>query len=155
MKRKIFSTLAIVTGLLVTLVLISASVWPVLNRVETGATPEYSELLPQYFSADVDRVHGEAVASVEALDGWTLVSEDADTGLVRATTTNFGFVQDVEVRVQRHTDFATSVSVTSTSRVGKGDFGQNARNVRELQEELERRLGAVLFDPYATDASRS
>jgi len=43
----------------------------------------------------------------------------------------------------------TRVHVRSQSRVGRGDLGQNARNVEQLFAELDRRLGTVRFDPNA------
>ena len=149
MRRKIILTLAVLTGLLVTAALVTASIWPVINDVETGKTPQYPKLLPQYFSADMPRVFAEASASVRALDRFTTVSEDAEAGVIEATReSHIGFVDDVTIHVRPQTDFVTSVSVHSRSRVGIGDFGQNARNIRAFQAELDRRLGAVRFNPY-------
>jgi uncharacterized protein (DUF1499 family) len=45
----------------------------------------------------------------------------------------------VTVRV-RGAGGRSTVSVRSRSRVGKWDFGQNARNIRELLTELDREL---------------
>lgn len=149
MRRKIILTLATLTGLLVIAALVTASLWPVINDVETGKTPQYPELLPQYFSADMPRVFTEASASVQALDRFSMVSADPDSGVIEATRqSRLGFVDDITITVQPRTDFVTSVSVHSRSRVGIGDFGQNARNIRAFQAELDRRLGAVRFDPY-------
>jgi uncharacterized protein (DUF1499 family) len=49
------------------------------------------------------------------------------------------FSDDVTVRV-RTMGGLSAVSVRSRSRVGKWDFGQNARNIRELLAELDREL---------------
>ncbi len=43
----------------------------------------------------------------------------------------FQFADDVEVFL-RPTEIGTLVDVVSQSRFGKGDFGQNPRNIREL-----------------------
>lgn len=149
LKKRIYLTSAIVLGALITLMLVTAAVWPVINVVETGQTPEYPELQPLYYSADPGRVFDEAVASVKGLERFTLVSDDAATRTIEATATMpvLGLTQDVTVKVEPVTDFVTRVHTISRSRVGKGDLGQNARNVEALHEELGRRLGAVRFDP--------
>jgi uncharacterized protein (DUF1499 family) len=149
MKRLFFIAFAVIVGLTVTGLLVAASVWPVINEVETGKTPEYPEVQPQYYTTDPQRVFEEAEAGIEALDNWTLVSEDSATMALVAEreTSVFGFVDDVHVTIEPVTEFVTRVHVKSSSRVGKGDFGQNARNINEFFSELDDRLGAVKFDP--------
>lgn len=147
--------MAVVTGLFVTAALVTASIWPVINEVRTGETPEYPDILPQYFSADPPRVFEESVRAVEGLDGFTLVRQDAPSGVIDAThETTLGFVDDITITVVPRTDFVTSVDVVSRSRVGRGDFGQNARNIRAFQAELDRRLGAVRFNPYENSGTK-
>lgn len=152
MKRKLLLALALVVGLFVTATLVTASLWPVLNIVETGHTPEYPDLLPQYFSADPKRVFDETERAVIQLDKWRIAESRPESRQIEATreTSLWGFIDDVTITIHPQTEFVTRVDVRSASRVGKGDFGQNARNVRELQAEIDRRLGAVRFDPYAT-----
>lgn len=155
MKRTVLTVLAVIVGLLVTAILVTASVWPVMNVVETGTTPQYPDVLPQYFSADPKRLYDEAERAVIALDGWTVAKPDSTAGRIEATRESwaFGFVDDVTITIVAETEFVSRINVRSASRVGKGDFGQNARNIRELQAELDRRLGAVRFDPYAAQES--
>jgi uncharacterized protein (DUF1499 family) len=150
MKRRVLIGLAVFVGLIVIAVLVTASIWPVLNDVTTGETPAYPDVLPQYFSTDPARVYDESVAAVEELDDWEVVEAKEEERVVEATreTTLFGFVDDITITVQPQTEFVTVVKVRSRSRVGKGDFGQNARNIREFQAELDERLGAVRFNPY-------
>jgi uncharacterized protein (DUF1499 family) len=151
MKRKILLTIAGLIGLLVAAILISANVWPVINVVETGKTPEYAELQPGYFSADPQRVFDEAKAAAGSIERWQVVRDDVAQRTIEATATTatFSFVDDISIRVEPVTEFVTRVNVRSASRVGKGDFGQNARNIRAFQAEMNRRLGAVKFDPTA------
>ena len=68
------------------------------------------------------------------------VTEPQTLRLVR-TTRLFRFQDDVTVQLQV-TDAGTCVDVTSQSRVGKGDLGQNPRNIRELLSSLRRILAA-------------
>lgn len=151
MKRKVLIALAVVVGLFVTATLVSASMWPVINVVETGRTPQYPDVLPQYFSADPKRVFEESERAVIAIDGWRVESSDSGIGVINATreTRLMGFIDDITINITPETEFVTRVDVRSASRVGKGDFGQNARNIRELQTEIDNRLGAVRFDPFA------
>lgn len=153
MKRRILTILAVVVGLLVTFVLVTGSMWPVLNDVKTSETPAYPDVLDQYFSADPKRVFDEAAQAVESLENWELVEKKSDRLTIEATReTTLGFTDDITITVRPQTEFVSRVAVHSRSRVGKGDFGQNARNIREFQAELDDRLGAVRFDPFAAGA---
>lgn len=156
MKRNLLYIAAALVGIVVTLVLVSASVWPVINRVETGKTAEYPEVQPQYYTADPARVFDEVRGSVMEMEAWSVATEDRNQGTLSAVrNTRFDLFQDdVEIRVEAVTEFATSVNVVSKSRVGKGDLGQNARNIEELFAELNQRLGALRFDPNATDEDK-
>ena len=53
----------------------------------------------------------------------------------------FRFVDDVQISIEEK-DGSVLVNVRSASRVGKGDFGQNARHIRSLFEELDRQMGS-------------
>ncbi len=153
MKRKIFHISLIVLGLIIAAVLAVSMIWPVLNVVETGKTAEYADVVPQYYSTDPQRVFDEVRGSVTDLNRWELIQDDRSALTVRAerSTRSLGFIDDIEIRVEPITEFATRVNVKSSSRVGKGDFGQNARNIEEFFVELNRRLGAVRFDPQAQE----
>jgi uncharacterized protein (DUF1499 family) len=115
--------------------------WPTINVVETGNTPEYPDLTPRVYPVSPERAFDAALHAVSRLPRWTLIAYDPGRGEIRAEarTRLFRFVDDVLVRIGTQ-DGGASVSARSASRVGKGDFGQNARNVRALYEELEREL---------------
>ena len=153
MKRRVLTILGILVGLVVTGLLVAASIWPVINVVETGKTPEYPKVRPQYYTAEPKRVFEESAAAIEAMPRWSVISAEAGTQTIKATheTYFFGFVDDVTVWIEPVTEFVTRVRVRSASRVGKGDFGQNARNIREFLRALDDRLGAVKFDPDELD----
>ncbi|AWV89598.1 DUF1499 domain-containing protein [Bradymonas sediminis] len=149
MKRRLFIALAILVASTVTALLVAAMIWPVINEVETGMSAEYPEIQPQYYTTDPQRVFEETRASVESLDAWTLVSQDAAQYRLKAQreTQVFGFIDDVSIRVEPVTEFVTRIHVKSASQIGKGDFGQNARNIKELFAALDARLGAVKLNP--------
>jgi len=115
--------------------------WPLINDVETGRTPEYPDLQVKVFSAGPDKVGRAVEEAIKRLPGWTLVGVGRGPGgtaiqAVRETRL-LRFKDDVTIRISRDGG-RTRVSVRSRSRVGKIDFGQNARNIRELYEELDR-----------------
>ena len=91
----------------------------------------------------------EIVAAVKAVVSakplWDLRGEeDTDTTttlLLTRTTALFKFVDDVRVRVEDKGDHRL-VNVGSESRVGKGDLGQNPRNIRELLAATREELGS-------------
>lgn len=152
MKKRILTAVALFVGLIITTLLVVSAIWPVLNEVETGVTREYSDIVPLYFTADPRRVFDESAASVEKLGRFTLGSKEIATYTIHATAKGplWGFMDDMVITIKPMTEFVAQVHVKSTSRIGKGDLGQNARNIREFFEELELRLGAVRFVPQST-----
>lgn len=78
-----------------------------------------------------------AAGVIASLPRWEVLSQDRERGTLHATRTTrvWRFVDDVRLRFEP--DGAGSrVLGTSRSRVGRGDFGQNARNLRELAVAL-------------------
>jgi uncharacterized protein (DUF1499 family) len=126
-------------GILVWLYLLRA--WPLINVVETGRTPEYPDIIPHAYPAEPGRVFDAALHAVNRLPRWTLVAYRPEIGEIRAEarTRMLRFVDDVLIRIEKTQDGAR-VQVRSASRVGKGDFGQNARSIRAFFAELDRQL---------------
>jgi len=114
--------------------------WPLINDVKTGQTPEYPKLQPQRFGADVPAVYTAALEAAKAI-GLEIISSDEAKGEIRgvATTRVLRFKDDVTITISREGD-ATVVNIRSASRVGKGDFGANARRIEKLQAEIASRL---------------
>jgi len=77
----------------------------------------------------------EAVARLKAgagtLRGWTLEAETADTLHFIRRTRVFRFADDIRLML-RVDGPNVRVDAESRSRLGKGDLGQNRRNIREL-----------------------
>jgi uncharacterized protein (DUF1499 family) len=129
---------------LVAAALAAALAWPRINDVETGRTPEYPDLQVRTYARDTVSVARAAQKVVERLPRWTFVGAGQGPGgaEVKAVhkTAVFRFSDDVTVRVKGAGGGRSTVSVRSKSRVGKWDFGQNARNIRELLAELDSEL---------------
>lgn len=135
-------------GRLALLVTVAAAVWaftawPRINDVETGRTPEYPDLQVRTYAASAEKVAQVLQQSIPRLSRWTLVGVGhgpAGTSVQAVHETRvFRFKDDVSIRIWREGG-KTRVSVRSRSRLGKGDFGQNARNIRELLAALDREL---------------
>lgn len=140
MKRW-FRRFGMLVALLVAARMGAAFVWPTINDVKTGATPQYADLQPQRFPQPYDRVFDAAVATAESL-GWQVTRTDREHGVIEAvaTTAIWHFKDDVAITVGQ-AGAEASVDVRSHSRIGKGDLGTNARRIRRFQGELASRLG--------------
>lgn len=128
-------------GFLIVVSIVLLKSWPVINVVETGRTPEYPDVQPRQYAVGRAQVFDAAMHAVNRLPRWALVSSRAETGEIRAeaTTLVLRFVDDVVIRVTEQGN-GTVVSVRSSSRVGRGDFGQNARNIRAFLAACDRQL---------------
>lgn len=96
----------------------------------------YPDLGPLVLRAPRDKVMTAAQATLASM-GLDLVEVDASQGRIEATSTSllFGFQDDVVVRVADDAG-NTKVDVRSKSRVGRHDFGMNARRIRLFQSKL-------------------
>jgi uncharacterized protein (DUF1499 family) len=117
--------------------------WPRINDVETGRTPEYPDLKELTFVASEQRVASAAKEAIASLPRWSFVGSGRGPGgseiQALVVTRVFRFKADVTLRIRR-AGGVTRVSVRSRSRFGAWDFGQNARNVRELVAALKERV---------------
>jgi len=82
-----------------------------------------------------------AAKDVVTEKGWTLVDASEVDGRIEATAETgwVRFKDDVVIRILPGRD-QTRVDVRSTSRVGRGDLGANARRVRDYLSTLKSRL---------------
>jgi uncharacterized protein (DUF1499 family) len=114
--------------------------WPQINDVQTGATPQYADLQPQRFSQPYYRVFDAALAAAQALE-WEITAEDRERGEIQAvaTTALLRFKDDVTITISRESEGAV-VNIRSRSRVGRSDLGTNARRIRRFQAELAKRV---------------
>jgi uncharacterized protein (DUF1499 family) len=120
--------------------------WPWLNDVETGRTPAYPDLQVREYRKPPAAVAEAVHQALAALPRFEEVGSGSGPGGVAiqalARTRVFRFRDDVTVRVFRENG-RTRLSVRSRSQMGKLDFGQNARNIRELLAEIDRVLPAT------------
>ena len=138
--KKLVRRGGLILAVLIGLRVAAAFIWPTINDVKTGETPEYADLRPQQFNQPYERVFDAALATAQALE-WEVTAQDRDQGEIRAvaTTRVFRFKDDVTITIRREGEDVV-VNVRSHSRIGKGDFGTNARRIRQFQAELVKRI---------------
>lgn len=100
----------------------------------------YPNVKPLLVNKSKAAVFKEALQLVEDR-GWQLVASYPEVGLIEATarTPVFGFRDDVVVRLMQEGD-KVRVDVRSSSRVGKADYGVNAKRVVSYLRDLSGRL---------------
>ena len=117
--------------------------WPPINVVETGRTPEYPDLDPRTYAVAPTSVYSATAEAITSMPRWQLVgsgSGKAGTAIHAIRTTRvFRFKDDVTIRIEP-VGKGTLVNLRSASRVGRIDFGQNARNIQELFAALDARI---------------
>jgi uncharacterized protein (DUF1499 family) len=136
-----------VLAALIALRVVAAAIWPTINDVTTGATPEYPDLQPQQFAKPADQVFAAALATAREME-FEITSQSPEKGEIQAvaTTKVFRFKDDVSISVTRK-GAATAVYVRSHSRIGKGDLGANARRIREFQARLAEKVQSLSSAP--------
>lgn len=92
----------------------------------------YPELQTQTYQQTTEQVFDAALTTVKDM-GLKVVTSDKTLGLIEAydTTTWFGFVDDVVIRIQS-TEQMTMLDARSKSRVGMSDLGKNAERLNAL-----------------------
>jgi uncharacterized protein (DUF1499 family) len=116
--------------------------WLTRNWADTDEKPGYADVRP----LDLPVPPAEALARVEraaaSLPRWRVEAVDAAAGTLHATrrTRLWRFIDDVTVRLEP-TPAGCRLHARSKSRVGKGDLGQNRRNLLELFAALGREGG--------------
>ena len=138
--KKIFIGIGLFLAVLIGTLLIASLIWPTINDVKTGETPQYADLQPQRFTRPFDHVFDAALATAQAL-AWEVTAQDRNQAEIRAvaTTAIFRFKDDITITISREGKNVL-VNVRSRSRIGKGDLGTNARRIRHFQAELAQRM---------------
>ena len=116
------------------------------NEAETGADLDlHPDLLPRRWPArSPEQVFEAARQAVEAEERWSIAeADDARRHLhVECRTSSGLFTDDLNLWIEPAPQGTGAVvRAHSRSRIGTGDWGQNARWIRRLFELLDRRLG--------------
>jgi len=136
-------TTATVGTLVVAGVVTGCLAWPRIHQVETGRTPEYPDVKPRSYAAGEEKVAAAVTTVIGRLPLWRVVgaargAKGMDVQAEHAVPL-VGLKEDITVRVRR-LGGRTEVGVLSRSPSLPWDFGQNARNIRHLLDELDRQM---------------
>jgi len=111
-----------------------------INYAELNSEDSDPLLRPQVFTASVTDVADRFANAIQQVAGWQIESrEQVDETICMHLTRRtriFRFVDDIQVKIEPHEPAAAIVYAHSQSRLGKGDLGQNRRNLRELNQTL-------------------
>jgi uncharacterized protein (DUF1499 family) len=96
----------------------------------------YPDIAPAVLDLAREQAYERALAAAKSL-GWTIVAAVPAEGRIEATdsTLFMGFTDDIVIRVLTQ-GTGSRVDIRSHSRVGRGDFGTNAKRVRAFLKRL-------------------
>jgi len=102
----------------------------------------FPDIAPARFEKPLDQAFAVALEAVRKM-GWTVVATDGERGRIEATdrTLWYGFTDDIVVRVSADGG-GSRIDVRSKARIGRGDFGTNARRVRAYLAAVKSVVGA-------------
>lgn len=102
----------------------------------------YPDIAPLHARIPPDRAFAVALATARER-GWDIIAAESAAGRIEAsdTTSWFGFIDDVVIRIALLPEGGSRVDVRSVSRVGRSDVGTNARRIRAFLSALEEKLG--------------
>lgn len=147
-KRKAKWMLWVLAGVAIVALFVFAQIddWRRDLRTNVAATDGTTDdLRPLTLGMPRDQALEKLRQAVQALPRWQEVAPpagDPEPAVTRIhlvrTTPILRFKDDIHVRLVASDDgLATTVHVRSQSRIGRGDLGQNPRNIRELLGKLE------------------
>ena len=91
------------------------------------------------YAVKPDGLQGPVAKAFEKLNRWTLEFSGERSFKAIRESAAFHFKDDITVRIQEH-EYGSEATFQSASRVGRYDFGQNPRNLRQLLEAVDQEL---------------
>ncbi len=110
------------------------------NREASRPDHRSAELRTRYLALDRRDAWRHVQACIEQFDRqWQMLEETVASGQIHLTRKVLlrWFTSDVSVTLWQADEKRVAVDVSSASRIGRMDFGQNARNVRDFYRSLE------------------
>jgi len=93
---------------------------------------------PRKYTASKTQVVEALQQILKFLSGWQLEEYRENQGRIKAGRRGWiGLGEEVNFYVVQGTDGVTSLEIISHSRTGKGNWGQNKRNVKEVLNQLD------------------
>ena len=131
--------------LLVTITIVVLVIVAALLRIDNWSRDftENSASTEERFSDSVNVIDSKLERWVTQTSRWNVESKSESAGTIQYKITRatplFRFVDDIDVKLAPDLDGSgTQLHANSQSRVGKGDLGQNPRNLKALVEGIRR-----------------
>jgi hypothetical protein len=119
----------------------SLKVWLTKNVYVTSPRDTDPFFRPRKYPLNKAEVIQAVKETVNSLQGWKFEEHKEIQGRVRASHRWFiGLGEEVNVYVVQGVDGVTTMEITSQSKAGKGDWGQNKRNVKNLLTALDLKI---------------
>jgi uncharacterized protein (DUF1499 family) len=119
-----------------------------LNHASTSEDANDPRLRPVLTRSSMEDLAGCVIGAVARLPDWQLVAQERDPDAIVLrlvhTTRIWRFQDDivVEIRPRDDGDNGATLHAESRSRVGRGDLGQNPRNLRQLLQAVRDCVGS-------------
>ncbi|MDH3492402.1 MAG: DUF1499 domain-containing protein [Acidobacteriota bacterium] len=145
MKKAIIGVLVLLIGIAVGIVVAGRIFFPdnIAQTFPDGGAKNLNTRTYQSDAASARKASKEVIAGLSTWGGsWKLVDE-TDGGAearLKVEVPVVIFTDDLEVTIKDAGDGMVEVNVKSQSRVGKSDFGENARHVRKFLDALDKKL---------------
>jgi uncharacterized protein (DUF1499 family) len=122
----------------------SLKVWLTKNVYVTSPRDTDPFFKPRQYRQNRDEVIQKVKETVNSLQGWKFEEHKEIQGRIRAIHRWFiGLGEEVNIYVVQGLDGITTLEITSQSKAGKGDWGQNKRNVKNLLTTLDLKIKPV------------
>lgn len=109
------------------------------NHAETTRSHPNPLMQPQTISGDRTDITTKVSNAILEIPSWGIesITTEGKRTIIHATRTTklFKFTDDIRVYIN-DVDDGVQITATSQSRVGKGDLGQNPRNIIELMSKV-------------------
>ena len=145
--KKIIIGLVVVFILFVVAILIIGRTFYPDNVAKTSADGGKKGLKTRIYKTELETAKNTVVETIPTLtsygSNWKIVSEtDVDKLVtVKAEIPVLMFTDDLEIKIKQTENVGEiQIDAISQSRVGKSDFGENARSVRKLLNALDEKL---------------
>ena len=146
MIKKIIIGVLGAAALLAVVLTITRTMYPN-NVAETSETNENAEMKTRRYETDLQTANEAVKQIIPTLSSWGLKWKlgeskiENDSAIIKAEVPVVIFTDDLEVKLEQIND-EVIVNVYSASRIGKSDFGENARHIKKLLKALDKRFNA-------------
>ncbi len=145
MKKIVIGLIAVFVLFTIAILIVGRTFYPD-NVAETSKDGGEKHLKTRVYKTDIVSVTKTVNGIVPTLStygsAWKIVDESGDGSVksIKIEVPVIIFTDDLEVEIVVETEGEVTINVRSTSRVGKSDFGENARHVRKILSELDKKI---------------